>query len=111
MKVELNAEQGFCLVTKESGDPYFKGVRNAAGESRLLYHVKRVLNRQGFNFIKKQMAKDGHLVDEMQQYLREAKTVNGRRLAIYNDQWAIKGADAAFNRNGLVELRCVNLEL
>lgn len=51
MKVELGERS--CTVTREPGDPRISGgAHNAAGESRLLYHVKLALNAQGFNFIK-----------------------------------------------------------
>jgi hypothetical protein len=42
MKVELIGHS--CIVTKEPGDPHFSGRINAAGESRLLYHIKKILN-------------------------------------------------------------------
>ena len=60
-------------VDKEPGDPNFSGIQNAAGESRLLYHIKNKLNKGVFTccegvqipagtvWIKKRMAKDGHL--------------------------------------------------
>ena len=95
MKVTL--KDGRCIVEREPGDPKFHGVTNAAGESRLLHHVKRELNKQGFDFVKKRMWKDGHLVDNLQQYLRERRPVDGRVLAIYNDAWAIRGAEVDFN--------------
>ena len=38
----------------------------------------------------------------MQQYLRERKPVNGRQLGIYNEAWAIEGANDAYNDRGRV---------
>lgn len=99
MKVDLNIEEGFCLVTKESGDPRFSGSLNAAGESRLLYHVKQHLNKLGFDFIKKRMHKDGHMVSELQQYLRSRTTPF---VTIWFGNWAIEGADEVLNRDGKV---------
>ncbi len=93
-----------CLVEQEPGDKRHYGIRNAAGESSLLYAIKNRLNDEGYDFIKKRMAKDGHMVDDMQQYLRERKPVNGRQLAIYNGGWAIEGADETLNRMGQVRL-------
>ncbi len=101
MKIELNLKAGTCLVIKEVGDPYFSGVCNAAGESRLLYHIKKHLNAQGYDFIKKRMAKDGHLVDDIQQYLRSRK-ININTIGIVNPRWQIEGADKALNRDGRV---------
>ncbi len=106
MKVEIKMsgnDFGTCKVNRESGDPKFYGVRNAAGESKLFHHMKAELKKQGFNFIKKRMHKDGHMVDEMQQYLRERKAdKNGRRLAIYNSNWAINGAEVDFNQGEVI---------
>ncbi|MCK5604428.1 hypothetical protein KAR91_21235 [Candidatus Pacearchaeota archaeon] len=106
MKVEIKG--GECIVTKEKGDCYFSGVRNAAGESRLLYHLKKHLNAQGYDLIKKRMAKDGHMVDSLQQYLR-SRLINKRSIAIYNMAWAIEGADEILNRDGQVKLVVVPL--
>lgn len=107
MKVEITG--GACVVTREPGDPIFSGIANAKGESRLLYHVKKILNTRGYDLIKKRMAKDGHLVDDMQQYLRSRKPAGdpANCICIYNDQWAIEGADDVLRRNGKVTLRIV----
>ena len=95
-----------CIVTREEGDPKFYGVANGAGESTLLHHVKKKLNDQGYSLIKKRMYKDGHLVDDMQQYLRTQKPSGDpdKDIYIYNNQWAINGAEEAFNKQGKVEL-------
>lgn len=104
MKVVL--KNNACIVTREKGDKKFHGVVNAAGESRLLYHIKIELNAQGYDLIKKRMYKDGHLMDDMQQYLRTRKPSGNpdKDIYIYNNQWAIKGAEEAFNKQGKVEL-------
>ena len=104
MKVILKKD--YCRVVREKGDPRFKAGTWGDGESRLLYWVKRILNQRGLNLIKKHMWRDGHLVDDKQQYLR---TRNPRcpkpHLMIMNDRWVIEGADTTFNREGAVELR------
>lgn len=108
MKVELGEHS--CTVTRESGDPRISGgAFNAAGESRLLYAVKLAINAQGYEFIKKRMWKDGHMVDEMKQYLRERNPRGRRVLVIYNDQWNIEGADETYNRTGSVTLSVEDL--
>jgi hypothetical protein len=107
MKVEINGT--ICKVTRETGDPKFYGVVNASGESRLLYHVKHILNRQGYDLIKKRMWKDGHLVDDLQQYLRTGSPKSPKpHICIYNSDWAIRGAEENFNKNGEVELTVIN---
>lgn len=107
MKVQIIGHQ--CIVTKEQGDPRFSGIKNGAGESRLLYNVKLALNKQGYDLIKKPMYKDGHLVDELQYYLRTKKKTKDpeKNIYIYNESWAIEGADNVLNRDGKVILRVV----
>lgn len=104
MLVNLNWERGVVLVTREPGDPPYYGVKDGAGESRLLYAVKNALRLQGYTLIKKRMWKDGHLMDDMQQYIRTASREHG--FAIYNMRWAIEGAEVRYNA-GAVELALV----
>jgi hypothetical protein len=101
MKVTL--EENTCTVTREEGDPKFYGVKGGAGESRLLHRVKQVLNArtEGPVFIKKLMWKDGHMVDDLQHYLRTRKPPY---IYIYNGSWAIEGAEADYNKDGQVTL-------
>ena len=110
MKVKLIKNR--CVVTKEEGDHKFYGKLYAKGESALLYHIKKELNKQGFDFIKKRMWKDGHMVDDLQQYLRERKFKKVKEgytcLAIFNSDWAIRGAEEAFN-NGEIILTVIDI--
>ncbi len=71
--MKLNFSGSILTVTREENDPKYYGVVNAAGESKLLHAIKKELNKQGYDLVKKRMAKDGHLVDDMQQYLRTRK--------------------------------------
>ena len=104
MKVEIKGNA--CVVTREAGDPKYYGVVNAAGESKLLYHVKKELNKQGYNLIKKRMHKDGHMVDDLQQYLRARKDTGNpvKNISIHNDNWSVEGADVPFMKDGHVIL-------
>lgn len=109
MKLEFKGTT--LLVTREQGDPKYYGVINAKGESNLLHAIKNQLNKEGYNLIKKRMGKDGHLVDDMQQYLRTRKKGAGKAagkpdIYILNDAWAIEGADVAYNK-GEVELEVI----
>lgn len=104
MKVEI---KGFtCIVTREPGDPNFSGVVHAKGESRLLYHIKKILNTQGYDLIKKRMWKDGHLVDMMQQYLRTRKATGNpeKDIYIWNGYFNIRGAEEYLKEQGTVTL-------
>ena len=102
MKVELRTNS--CVVTREANDKRHYGTRNAAGESALLYAVKLALNDQGYDFVKKRMYRDGHMVDDIQQYLRERDVRGQRCLAIYNGSFAVEGANDVLNREGVVRL-------
>jgi hypothetical protein len=50
------------------------------------------------------MWKDGHMVDDMQQYLRARKRTGNHRkdIMIWNTEWAIDGAEVSFNQGGVV---------
>ncbi len=112
MKLTFINEHSGLLVEYEKGDPKYYGAVNAAGESMLLYAIKLELNAQGGDYIKKRMHKDGHMVDDMQQYLRMRNpATNGVQIAIYNPHWAIEGADEALNRDGKVTLAVVDLAM
>jgi hypothetical protein len=105
MKVELNLEDGYCEVTKEKGDPYFKKGYSAMPESTFLYHVKKELIKQGFDVIKKRIASDpGNLVDEYQQWIRTRNwNIDGDKkieFSVYNGNWAMYDAGEEFNHNG-----------
>lgn len=90
-------------VIREENDPKYYGTLNGAGESKLLHAIKKELNKQGYDLIKKRMAKDGHLVDDMQQYLRTRKKGAGiADIYIYSGFWAIEGANERFNRGEVV---------
>lgn len=101
---KLTFNETALTVEREAGDPRFYGVRNAAGESAFLYWLKSILNKNyGFDLIKKRMWKDGHLVSEMQQYLR-TRNPKSRfpKVAFWNDHWQIRGLEEDFNRGKAV---------
>jgi hypothetical protein len=103
MRFEWGAHE--LRVWREANDPKYYGNRNAAGESRLLYAIKVALNGQGHDLIKKRMWRDGHLVDDLQQYLR---TRNQRsphpHIYLYNPRWQIEGLNDEWNRLGYCDL-------
>jgi hypothetical protein len=102
MKVEL--KENCCVVTREEDDPKIYGIKNAAGESKLLYKAQQILLKQGHKVIKKHMTKDktfGHLVDDMQQYIRTKKGYKPS-FYIYNSQWNIRGAEEDYNEGQVI---------
>lgn len=98
MKIKIN--NNTCKIIKESNDPKFYEIMHGSGESRLLHHIKLELNKQGYDLIKKRMHKDGHLVCDLQQYLRSRNTEKPDAIMIHNSNWAIAGAEKSFNSNG-----------
>ncbi len=96
MKLEFKGNT--LVVTREEGDKKYYGIINGAGESNLLHAIKTELNKQGYDLIKKRMGKDGHLVDDMQQYLRTRKKGAGKAdIYIYSGVWALRGINEDFN--------------
>jgi len=113
MKVELKGN--VCIVTRETGDPVFRntgwGTPGNQGESRLLYHIKNILNARGYNLIKKRIQKDGHMMgDGYQQYLRTRKSSGdpSKDIYIYNHNYAVRGIEVGFNEDGIVHLAVVS---
>ena len=106
MKVELDTKNCCCTVVKEPGDPIFRNGGWGDAESRLLYHVKNILNARGYDLIKKRMWKDGHLMDSHQLYLRTRKRTGkpDKDIYIWNGNWLVEGAERAFNEDGKVLL-------
>lgn len=101
---KLTITETALTVEREAGDPKFYGVRNAAGESRFLHWVMGILNKShGYDLIKKRMWKDGHLVSDMQQYLRTRSPKSDfPKVAFWNTHWQINGLDEDFNRGEAV---------
>jgi len=98
MIVQLNIVTGHCKVTKESSDiKKYKNGGYALPESTFLYDVMNCLKLQGFDVIKKRMWKDGHMVDDTQQYIRSRKMSNDMMM-IYNSNYAIEDAGLEFNK-------------
>jgi hypothetical protein len=105
MKVELNFKTHWCTVTKELSDPRFtRGGWSCGAESTFLYHVKRELQRMGYDVIKKRMWKDGNLVDDTQQYVRSRNIDCPDAFAIYNDAYAIFDLGERFNERESIDL-------
>jgi hypothetical protein len=102
MKIKL--EGSTLTVTREESDKKYYGMVNGKGEHNLFHAIKNELNKQGYDLIKKLMWKDGHLVDDMQPYLRTRKKGAGKAdICIYSGFWALRGANEDFN-NGEVSL-------
>lgn len=99
MKTQWNKDQSTVTFIRESTDPKFYGVKYAKGEKALFHFLKGELNKQGNDFIKKGIQKDGHLMgDQYQPYLRTRSPKSpGLNVAIYSGFYAIRGANEDWN--------------
>ena len=101
MKVTI--KDNSILVFQDEGERF-------KNESHFLHHLKLHLNEHhGMDLIKKRMAKDGHTVDDFQQYLRSRKRTAKPCEAIYSGFWAIEDANARLHRIGSVVLTRTDL--
>ena len=101
MKTEFKGNT--LIVTREPNDPKYYGKFQARGESNLLYALKSHLNALGYDLVKKRMWKDGHLVDDSQQYLKTRKKGAGKAdIYIYNGNYNIRGAEEDFNHGEVI---------
>lgn len=101
------SEQGAQLVVlKEEGDKRYRASEwTADPESTFLYHVKKALNKHGFDLIKKRMWRDGHMVDDLQQYLRtRSRRSETPHIYIHNPKWAIQSATFYLEELGSADL-------
>jgi len=109
MRIEVS--RTYVKFIREEGDPKFYGVREAKGESNLFHFLKKQMAAghhdlpKGFptDWIKKRMWRDGHMMDQMQQYLRTRKPIGKGKdgskvfLSLHNSHWAVNGAEKDWN--------------
>ena len=103
-----------CYVYRQDGDPVFRPTKSDSSWSAPWMVRGRVppapsrpedLNQRGYDLIKKQMWKDGHMVGtEFTQYLRSRDIQRVQSLCIYHANHAVEIAAELFNKIGLVEL-------
>jgi hypothetical protein len=91
--MKITVKENCLVITREKGDTKYTNSGWSTAESKLLYHIKEKLNSQGYDLIKKRMWKDGHLVDNEQQYLRTRnKNSKCPHIYIYNSSWQVYDA-------------------
>jgi hypothetical protein len=84
--------------------------RPARNESDLFYRLRNVLIRTGYDVIKKEMAKDGHMVADGVYYVRSRRINRHDSFAIFDGDYAIRSAAQDYNRDDEVELAIVSLK-
>ena len=97
--MKITSGETHITIRRDESDPKFKT------DSQLLYHLAKTLNRiekptYRHQWIKVRMAKDGHLVDDLQHYV----VTRDREFAIYQLDYAIRDSYQAFNRGDDVTL-------
>lgn len=86
-----------CNVTAEPGD------KPIYSKTAFFHRLKKVLQSQGLDVIKKLMWKDGHLTDARNYYIRDRKW----RFAIYDGDYQIRDLVKEYRDDGEVQLDVV----
>jgi hypothetical protein len=71
-------------------------------ESAFWYALCNLLRDLGYDVIKKEMVKDGHMVSERVYYVRARKQPG---LMIWDEAYAVRSVSREFNNRGTVTLR------
>ena len=79
-------------VVKESKD------RKYYNDSNLFYAIKKNLIQIGYDVIKKEMVKDGHLVSECVYYIRQRKG----KFAIWDSMYQVRNTYTEFNNGSVI---------
>jgi hypothetical protein len=87
------------LIEQEEGDKKFYN------ESAFFYAVKKLLNSQGHDLVKRNMEKDGHMMSAP-YYLRDRRW----RYCYYDNYYAIADIAKCYNLNKKVTLNYHNLK-
>lgn len=94
---------GRVNVRRQDGDPA------ARSESDFFYKLRNQLLEEGDDVIKKEMAKDGHMVSDGIYYVRSRNTRRPGAFAIWDDQYAIRDTRKAYNRGEDLSLAYVDI--
>ena len=73
-------------------------------ESQFWYELKKLLQKNGYDVIKKLMTKDGHMVSEGIYYLRSRKLKAQGATMIWDANYQIRFTCEPYNQNGEVTL-------
>ncbi len=87
------------FLEREEGEPR---VRN---ESDLFVRLRNVLRAQGYDVVKKEMSKDGHMISEGVFYVRTKNMESRNSFAFYDVHYAVRDIALDYNVKGKVTLR------
>lgn len=90
-------------LTKEPGDPRIQN------ESGLFYKLRNVLKKMGEDVIKKEMAKDGHMVSDRIFYVRSRNVNRPGAYGIFDNDYAVRDAAKTYNERGEITLMMISL--
>lgn len=107
--MECAVEGHTLTIKKTKGDRFKRGGYGGTAETQLFTHVRRMLQALGFEAIHKRMAKDGHMVDDHQTYVRFRVPGSKEWTAVTNGSWALYDAGERLMADGSVDLMLVNL--
>ncbi len=102
--MRLLRSQNRVKLIRESGD---RALRN---ESDLFYQLRNLLLAEGEDVIKKEMAKDGHMVSDGIYYVRSRKIGRPGAFAIWDANYQIRDSREDFNSEGEVTLVLESME-
>ncbi len=96
MKVKLSFKENKCAITRELTD-------KAIGRESEFYHkVKKELQKQGHDVIKKLVQKDGHMYgDGYQYYIRERKW----KWCLVDPRYCLEQIHRTFNKDRVAFLQ------
>jgi len=82
-----------CTLTREPGDPAL------SHESTPAYHMKRLLNAQGYHFVRMNPSRHGLTACEVGIWDRQAGII------LWHERYQVEAAHVAFNRGAVTFLR------
>lgn len=99
MRITIDRAISEARIRPDAGDP---PIRN---ESALWVAIKRTLQRHGFDVIKKEMSKDGHMVANGVYYVRSRNMQAPGAFAIWDGNYAIRDAAKEYREERLIDLK------
>lgn len=89
--ISFTPEAHLLTVQRKPGDD------RVGSESAFWYMIKYWLRTQGYDVIKKEMAKDGHMTSEGRYYVR-TRTGLLHNFAIFDDNYMLRSISADYNK-------------